>query len=94
MLTFYSFFFYLSVETSWRPPPCPPAAADSWGLEPDRRRRRPEHRHGVQGTEGQHPVGSMPGRGIKEELKIVVSGAAVVMHHEFHTNTLTNTHFT
>lgn len=51
---------YLVEGTSWRLPPCPPAAAGSWGPGPGQRRRLRVRRHGDRGTEGQHPVGSMP----------------------------------
>lgn len=57
---------YLVKETSWRLPPCPPAAAGSWGLGPGRRRRLQVRRHGDRGTEGQHPVGSMPAEDKRE----------------------------
>lgn len=53
--------FYLSWEISWQPLPSPPEVGDSWGLEPVQMQRLPGHRHDVQGTGGQHPVGSMPG---------------------------------
>lgn len=61
---------HLVTVTSWRLPPYPQEAASSWGLGPGPRQRRPVRRHGDQGTEGQHPVGSMPvkRRGEKKEL--------------------------
>ncbi len=54
------FHVYLLAGTSWQLPPFPPAAAGSWGPAPVPRRRRPGRPHGAPGTEGQHPVGSMP----------------------------------
>lgn len=84
--------------TSWRLPPCPPVAAGSLGLGPARRQRRPERRHGDQGTEGQHPVGSMPENRKKEE-SYQGSGCwrqneAVFKHinrHSFHTISIFST---
>lgn len=58
---------YLVMVTSWRLRPCPPGVGGSWGLEQAQRRMPPVRRHGDQGTEGQHPVGSMPV--VKREVK-------------------------
>lgn len=59
---------YLAKGTSWQLLSCPPVAADFWGLGPARRQRQQEHRHGDQGTEGQHPVGSMPAEVKREDI--------------------------
>lgn len=63
---------HLVMVTSWRLRPSPQAAEGSWGPGPAQRRRRPTRPHGDQGTEGQHPVGSMPvkqmSRGERKEL--------------------------
>lgn len=59
---------YLVKGTSWQLLPCPPVAAGFWGLGPARRQRQQEHRHGDQGTEGQHPVGSMPAEEKRKDI--------------------------
>lgn len=44
---------YLWGAISWRPPPCRPAAGDSWGPARGRRRMLPGRRHAGRGTAGQ-----------------------------------------
>lgn len=81
---------YLAAATSWRLLPCPPGAVGSWGLGPAQRRRRPVRRHGDQGTEGQHPVGSMPAKGREVTVRVI---PAPVSRHSMglYTNTLADT---
>lgn len=53
---------YLAWETSWRPRPCRPEAAGFWDPAPAPMQMLPVHLHGVPGTEGLRPVGSMPAK--------------------------------
>lgn len=75
---------YLAEATSWRLPPFPPVAGDSWDPGPARRRRRPVRRHGDQGTEGQHPVGSMPVEGGRRRRGLELRGICLHAHISRH----------
>lgn len=86
---------HLVAVTSWRLPPSPQAAEGSWGPGPAQRRRRPVRPHGDQGTEGQHPVGSMPEKQMTEGSRKSYQGSGRLPQHGALIKHITrHTHFT